>query len=63
MRALKDTGLLFQRHFTQQLRNPTWMIVGLSSPVLYLALFTPLLKHFTRAASTGAVLDVFFRLS
>jgi len=36
------------------------MIVGLSSPVLYLALFTPLLKHFTRAASTGAVLDVFF---
>jgi ABC-2 type transport system permease protein len=28
--------------------------------VLYLALFTPLLKHFTRAASTGAVLDSFF---
>ena len=29
MRTLKDTGLLFQRHFTQQLRNPTWMFVGL----------------------------------
>ena len=37
MRTLKDVGLLFQRHFTQQLRNPTWLIVGLSSPVLYLA--------------------------
>ena len=60
MKSLKDTGLLFQRHFTQQLRNPTWLFVGLSSPVLYLALFTPLLKHFTRAASTGAVLDSFF---
>jgi ABC-2 type transport system permease protein len=60
MRTLKDIGLLFQRHFTQQLRNPTWLFVGLSSPVLYLALFTPLLKHFTRAASTGAVLNTFF---
>ena len=54
MRTLTDTGLLFQRHFTQQLRNPTWLFVGLSSPVLYLVLFTPLLKHFTRSASTGA---------
>ena len=60
MKSLKDTGLLFQRHFTQQMRNPTWLFVGLSSPVLYLALFTPPLKHFTRAASTGAVLDSFF---
>jgi ABC-2 type transport system permease protein len=60
MRTMKDTGLLFERHFTQQVRNPTWLFVGLSSPVLYLALFTPLLKHFTRAASTGAVLDTFF---
>ena len=60
MRTLKDTGLLFQRHFTQQLRNPVWLFVGLSSPVLYLVLFTPLLKHFTRTGSTGAVLDIFF---
>jgi ABC-2 type transport system permease protein len=60
MRTLKDIGLLFQRHFTQQLRNPTWLVVGLSSPVLYLVLFTPLLKHFTQAGSTGAVLDIFF---
>ena len=37
-----------------------WLFVGLSSPVLYLVLFTPLLKHFTRTGSTGAVLDVFF---
>ena len=60
MRILKDSGLLFQRHLTQQLRNPTWLFVGLSSPVLYLALFTPLLKHLTRTGSTGAVLDIFF---
>jgi len=60
MSVVRDTGLMFQRHFTQQMRNPTWLFVGLSSPVLYLALFTPLLEHFTRAASTGVVLDTFF---
>jgi ABC-2 type transport system permease protein len=36
------------------------MFVGLSTPVLYLVLFTPLLKHFSGAnANTGQVLDVF----
>ncbi len=53
--------MFYQRHFTQQLRNPTWLFVGLSSPVLYLALFTPLLKNFAgHATSTGQVLDTFF---
>lgn len=61
MTTLRQTGLLFQRHFTQQLRNPTWLIVGLSSPVLYLALFTPLLKSFSGPhATTATVLDSFF---
>jgi ABC-2 type transport system permease protein len=61
MKTLREVGLLFERHFTQQLRNPTWLFVGLSSPVLYLALFTPLLKHFAgHAATTGQVLDTFF---
>jgi ABC-2 type transport system permease protein len=59
MRALREVGLFFERNTTQQLRNPVWMFVGLSSPVLYLALFTPLLKHFSGANSTGPVLDVF----
>jgi ABC-2 type transport system permease protein len=59
MRALREVGLFFERNTTQQLRNPVWMFVGLSSPVLYLALFTPLLKHFSGADNTGRVLDVF----
>jgi ABC-2 type transport system permease protein len=60
MKAFREVGLFFGRNTTQQLRNPVWMIVGLSSPVLYLALFTPLLKHFAGGdSSTGRVLDVF----
>lgn len=61
MRTFRELRLMFGRHFIQQLRNPTWLLVGLSSPVLYLALFTPLLKHFAGAnVSTGHLLDTFF---
>ena len=45
MKALTDIGLLFRRHLVQLLRSPVWLVVGFSTPILYLALFTPLLKH------------------
>jgi ABC-2 type transport system permease protein len=53
--------LLFQRYLTQLLRNPVWVIVGFSTPILYLALFTPLLKHLVGSGGlpTGNVLDLF----
>jgi len=57
----RDVGLLFQRYLTQLLRNPVWVIVGFSTPILYLALFTPLLKHLIGSGGlpTGNVLDLF----
>jgi len=51
MRVARDIALLYQRYFVQQLRNPVWLVVGISTPLLYLALFTPLLKHL--GESTG----------
>ena len=45
MKTLRDAALLYQRYFVQMLRNPVWLAVGFSTPLLYLALFTPLLKH------------------
>ncbi|MFZ0665748.1 MAG: ABC transporter permease, partial [Acidimicrobiales bacterium] len=59
MKTARDTGLLFHRATLQMLRNPVWLFVGVSTPLLYLLLFTPLLKHFTGGGSTGLVLDVF----
>jgi len=61
MRAGRDVGLLFQRYVIQLLRNPVWLLVGFSTPILYLALFTPLLKHLagTGGLPTGNVLDLF----
>ena len=46
MKTIRDIGLLFHRYTLQMLRNPVWLFVGFSTPILYLALFTPLLKHF-----------------
>jgi len=59
--ALRDIGLFFQRYIIQLLRNPVWLVVGFSTPILYLALFTPLLKHLVGSGGlpTGNVLDLF----
>lgn len=61
MKTARDIGLLFQRYLTQLLRNPVWLVVGFSTPILYLALFTPLLKHLAGAGGLpgGNVLDEF----
>jgi ABC-2 type transport system permease protein len=61
MKAVTDIGLLFQRYLRQLLRNPVWLIVGFSTPILYLALFTPLLRHLSGFGGlpTGNVLDLF----
>ncbi len=61
MKSLRDTGLLFKRNFLQALRNPTWMAVGLSTPLLYLALYTPLLQKLAGGPGfpAGHVLNVF----
>jgi ABC-2 type transport system ATP-binding protein len=49
-KTLLDIGLLFARCARQLLRNPIWVIMGFSTPILYLALFTPLLRQL---AGTG----------
>jgi ABC-2 type transport system permease protein len=61
MKTARDTGLLFHRYTVQLLRNPIWLFVGLSTPVLYLLLFTPLLKGLVGAKDFSAhgVLELF----
>lgn len=59
MKTARDTALLFQRYTLQMLRNPVWLFVGFSTPLLYLLLFTPLLKHISGGGSTARVIDLF----
>jgi ABC-2 type transport system permease protein len=45
MRFLGETWLVFVRAMRLSLRNKVWLIIGLMQPLLYLALFGPLLKR------------------
>jgi ABC-2 type transport system permease protein len=40
-----ETLVIFQRQLRILLRNPVWVFFGLTQPILYLALFGPLLKN------------------
>jgi ABC-2 type transport system permease protein len=44
VKSLNDLRLLFVRPFLQDFHNPTWLFVGLSTPIMYLLLFMPLLN-------------------
>lgn len=48
---VRETFVVFRRQLTIALREPTWIVIGLMQPVLYLALFGPLLEPL--AASLG----------
>ncbi len=44
MTTLNETWLVFTRAMRLSLRNPVWVVMGLLQPILYLALFGPLLE-------------------
>jgi ABC-2 type transport system permease protein len=53
--------LLFRRKLLETIRQPIWMILGLTTPLLYLALFAPVLASLAGGPgfSDGSVLDLF----
>jgi len=61
MKIFRDTILLFRRKMMETLRNPIYIIMSLLTPVLYLVLFSPLLKNLTNIPgfSSGNVMNVF----
>ena len=52
MKTLHDIWIVFQRHMLLMVRKPLWVFLGVVQPVIYLALFAPLLKP--ALASMGA---------
>lgn len=61
MTAFRDTWLVFQRYVGITLRNPAWVVIGLTQPLLYLLLFAPLLKAIAAAPGfpPGGAYNVF----
>src|SRR5580693_7545697 len=49
MAFIRDTLMIFRRQERLALRNPAWVIIGLTQPILYLALFAPLLTRLPAA--------------
>ena len=45
MKTLLDTWLIFVRAMRLNLRFPVWIFIGVTQPILYLALFGPLLAN------------------
>jgi ABC-2 type transport system permease protein len=50
MSFVRDTLMIFRRQERLALRNPAWVIIGLTQPILYLALMGPLLTRLPTAA-------------
>jgi ABC-2 type transport system permease protein len=44
MKAVRDTWLIYRRSLMLALRNPVWVIIGITQPFFFLLLFGPLLK-------------------
>ena len=49
MNFVRETWIVFARAMRLSLRNPVWVVIGLVQPMLYLALFGPLLKPVVQA--------------
>lgn len=53
MKLLRDTVLIFRRQFGLALRTPTWVVVGLIQPVMYLTFFGPLVQRALSMSDAG----------
>ncbi|MBW8350532.1 ABC transporter permease [Bacillus sp. IITD106] len=60
MQVVRETNIFFVRKLKESARQIVWVISGLMTPLLYILLFSPLLKKITHPAMTTAqVLDMF----
>ncbi|MCL2479653.1 MAG: ABC transporter permease [Treponema sp.] len=60
MKILDDILLFFKRRLMETIRQPMWVMSGLMTPLLYIVLFSPLLKNLANPPlGTAAVLDSF----
>src|SRR5215468_7758241 len=48
MSVLRDAGIMFRYQLRQLVREPVWVIIVMVQPLLYMALFAPLLRPIAR---------------
>ncbi|WP_297082702.1 ABC transporter permease [uncultured Demequina sp.] len=57
MTIARDTWIVFSRAMRLSLRQPVWVVFGLLQPILYLALFGPLLETIADTRAFGEDVD------
>jgi ABC-2 type transport system permease protein len=55
MKVLRDVWIVFQRHLLLMVRSPLWVFLGVAQPVVYMALFAPLLKPALSSLDGGSM--------
>ncbi|MGY1601062.1 ABC transporter permease [Geodermatophilus sp. SYSU D00815] len=55
----RDTWTIFARAMRLSLRNPAWVVIGLTQPVLYILLFGPLLEPLSGQLGSGNAYQIF----
>jgi ABC-2 type transport system permease protein len=56
---LRDTGTVFWRAMRLSLRNPTWLVIMMMQPILYIVLFGPLLEPLSGQLGAGNAYQIF----
>ena len=54
MKVLREIPLFWKRKIMETLRQPVWIVSGLMTPLLYILLFSPLLKNMSNPPLTTA---------
>lgn len=54
MRTARETWIVFTRALRLSLRSPVWLLIGLTQPLLYMALFGPLLEPMSQVPGIPA---------
>lgn len=49
MPLIRETGIVFRRYLMLTLRDPGWVLAGLSQPIMFLVLFGPLMTRLIRS--------------
>ncbi|HXR74024.1 ABC transporter permease [Actinocrinis sp.] len=55
MKVSRDVWIVFQRHLLLMVRSPLWVFLGVAQPVVYMALFAPLLKPALSSLDNGSM--------
>ena len=59
IKTISDAGIVLRQQLGLTMRSPSWLVIGIVQPFLYLLLFAPLLRTALKASSTAQAYATF----